>query len=210
MGQTEPVRVTGRDGLSGVIERRDLPDRKGAAQVLILLDDGQRIVVPAEALVAREDGTYYLWIGAADLERARGESALHSDEPLVVPVIAEELRVERRAVETGRVRLNKVVREREEVVDEPLLREEVHVERVPVNRVVEGEVQVRHEGDTMIIPVLEEVLVVEKRLMLKEELRVTRRRVEERRPQTVTLRSEEVTVERVEPQEQEIGGKHPA
>ncbi len=210
MGQSEPVRVSGRDGLRGVIERQDLPDRTGAAQVLVRLDDGQRIVVPADALVAQEDGGYYLWISAADLEHARDKSALHGDEPIVVPVITEELRVERRAVETGRVRVSKVVREREEVVDEPLLREEVHVERVPVNRVVEGDVEVRQEGDTMIIPVLEEVLVVEKRLMLKEELRVTRRRVEERRPQTVTLRSEEVSVERVEPQERQIGSKDSA
>jgi len=65
-----------------------------------------------------------------------------------------------------------------------------------VDRVVAGPVPVRHEGDTMIVPVLEEVLVVEKRLVLKEELRVTRRRVETREPQTVTLRREDVVVER--------------
>jgi uncharacterized protein (TIGR02271 family) len=56
---------------------------------------------------------------------------------------------------------------------------------------------VRHVGDTMIIPLLEEVLVVEKRLMLKEELHVRKESVETHRPQRVMLRSEEAFVERV-------------
>jgi stress response protein YsnF len=46
------------------------------------------------------------------------------------------------------------------------------------------------------VPVLEEVLVVEKRLVVREELRITRRRTEERKPHRVKLLSEEVSVER--------------
>ena len=57
---------------------------------------------------------------------------------------------------------------------------------------------VRHDGDTMIVPVYEEVLVVRKRLMLKEELHITRRKREVSRPQTVSVRREEVEVERLE------------
>jgi len=59
-----------------------------------------------------------------------------------------------------------------------------------------GPPPVRHEGNTMIIPLLEEVLVVEKRLMLREELRVTRTQTEFHAPQQVTLRREEITVDR--------------
>ncbi|MCA1628121.1 MAG: YsnF/AvaK domain-containing protein, partial [Acidobacteria bacterium] len=62
-----------------------------------------------------------------------------------------------------------VVREREEIVDELLLKEAVEVERVIINREVDAPVPVRYEGETMIVPVLEEMLVVEKRLVLKEE-----------------------------------------
>jgi hypothetical protein len=51
----------------------------------------------------------------------------------VLPVVDEELRVGKRVVETGRVRVTKRVHEREELVDEPLVREEYDVERVPVN-----------------------------------------------------------------------------
>ena len=87
---------------------------------------------------------------------------------------------------------------REVLVDEPLLREEVAIERVPIDRVVEGPIPVRSEGDTMIVSVLEEVLVVETRLRLTEELRITRRRTETHRPVTATVRREDVTVERVD------------
>jgi stress response protein YsnF len=74
----------------------------------------------------------------------------------------------------------------------------VQVKRVPVNQVVDGPVPVRHVGNTMIVSLLEEVLVVEKRLMLKEELHITREQVETYKPQRVTLRSEEAIIERVE------------
>ena len=113
----------------------------------------------------------------------------------VIPVQAEEIKVDRRTVETGRVRVRKEVHERDVVVEEPVVNEEIDVRRVPVDRVVDAPQEVRQEGETTIIPVYEEVLVVEKRLKLKEEIHVTRRRVEERQPQTVRLRREEVVVE---------------
>jgi uncharacterized protein (TIGR02271 family) len=120
-------------------------------------------------------------------------------EQTVIPVVEEELDVRKRRVETGSgARVVKTVQAREEVVDEPVTREEVSVERVAVNRAVDGPVAVRYEGDTMIVPVLEEVLVVEKRLMLKEEIRITRRKTEFSEPQRVLVRSEHAAVERIE------------
>jgi uncharacterized protein (TIGR02271 family) len=94
------------------------------------------------------------------------------------------------------VRVTKSVRERTAVIDEPLTAEVVTVERVPIDRFVEGPIADRYDGDTLVVSVIEEVTVVAKRLRLKEELRITKRRVQTRRPQTVTLRSEEATVER--------------
>jgi uncharacterized protein (TIGR02271 family) len=92
-------------------------------------------------------------------------------------------------------------------VDEPLFREEVIIEHVPINRFVEEAIPLRSEGDTIIVSLLEEVPVVEKRLMLKEELRITVRRVEARKPTSVTLRSEEATVERIA--SKDIQGENP-
>ena len=119
-----------------------------------------------------------------------------------MPVIQEDLQVRKREIEIGRVRLTKTVNEREDIVDEPLMQDEVVVQRIPINRVVDGRMpDVRYEGETMIIPLFEEVMVMEKRVVLKEELRITKRRFETRNPQSVTLRSEEVNVERLRSQE---------
>jgi uncharacterized protein (TIGR02271 family) len=138
----------------------------------------------------------------SNLQRAAGGVA-ENKPTLVVPVVAEELKVEKRQVETGKVRISKRVREHEEIVDEPLMREEVHVERIPINRMVDGAVPIRYEGETMIVPILEEVMVVEKRLMLKEELHISKRQTEVHNPQRITLRAEEATIDRFNPQEEQ-------
>ena len=66
-----------------------------------------------------------------------------------------------------------------------------------MQRVVDGPVPVREENGTTIISIVEEVLVVEKRLMLREEIHIRKQRIETHQPQRVTLRSEEVRVERI-------------
>lgn len=198
--ERERVVIIGKDRVRGTIEAPDRGAIADETQVLIRLENGRRVIVPAELLKRQDDGTYYLPLSLADLERQYG-ARVEDGERRVVPVVEEELDVQKRTVETGRVRITKVAHEREEVVDEPLLREEVNIERVPVNRVVEGPVQVRREGNTLIVPLLEEVLVVEKRLMLKEELHITKRRFETREPRAVTLRTEEANIERVDARE---------
>jgi uncharacterized protein (TIGR02271 family) len=119
------------------------------------------------------------------------------NQTFVIPVIEEEAFLDKRVVETGRVRISKRVSEREELIDEPLFREEVTVERVPINQYVDQPPQVRHEGDVMIIPVIQEQLVMQKRLVLVEELRVRKQVVETHQPQSVTLRREEIDVRRI-------------
>ncbi len=55
----------------------------------------------------------------------------------------------------------------------------------------------RQEGDLLIVPVVEEVLVVEKRLVLKEELHIRRRVETESVEVPVELRRQRAEVERV-------------
>lgn len=129
-----------------------------------------------------------------------------TDDVEVVPVVEETLRVAAQAVPTGRVIVSKHVRVADEVVDVPLAREEVSIERIPRGELVEAPPPVREEGDATIVPVLEEVLVVEKRLRLREELRITRRRREERHVRRVALRREDVTVERAAPDDAGAAG----
>jgi uncharacterized protein (TIGR02271 family) len=129
-------------------------------------------------------------------EAARTDSQT-SGEKLVIPVIAEEAAVGKRVVESGKVRISKRISEHEELVDVPLFREEVRVERVPINLFVETPPPVRQEGDTMIIPVVEEQIVIQKKLLLVEELRVRKEVIEHHQPQTVNLRKEVVEIKRV-------------
>ena len=127
--------------------------------------------------------------------------AITAETPRVIPVIAETLEVGRRELE-GAVRIRKVVHENPITVDETLRDEQVSIERVAIGRRLDGPVGIRHEGDVMIIPVVEERLVVEKRLVLVEEIRVRRETQARREPQHVTLRQEQIVVERLDPRTQ--------
>lgn len=120
-----------------------------------------------------------------------------SPERVTVPLVAERARIGVREVPTGGVRVTRRPRRETVVVDEPLRRDEVVVERVRVNRFVDETPEPRWEGETFVVPVVEEVAVVTRRLRLVEEVRLRRRSVEQRRPQEVTLRREEAVVERV-------------
>lgn len=116
---------------------------------------------------------------------------------LHIPVTQEVLELGKRLVETGRgVRVHKTVTETVVRIDEPLMQQGLEIEHVPVNAWVEGNAPVqRHEGDTLIVPVLEEVLVVEKRLRLKEEIRITAKAGTRIASERVTLREEHVDVQ---------------
>lgn len=203
-------RVSGEGGWSGtILEAPPAPGISPERPVMVRMEpDGSQVVVPAGLLQPREDGTFFVPIpravlegfGAEEATRVSPRPAVGTVERIVVPLHAEEMSVSTRRVPVGGVRLHKRVVERQEVLEQPVFRDHANVERVTVNRMVEGAPpSVRHEGDTMIVPLLEEVLVVEKRLMVREELHVRLSRVLERDTQTVTLRREEAQVERFEP-----------
>lgn len=203
MNPPEAVRVTDQEGIQGIIDTTAWPLDGSRTEVLVQLESGQQVLVPLKALVRQEEGHYYVPMALADLERGHRAGSDPREPPLVLPVIVEALDVQKRAVETGRVRIRKIVHEREELVDPPLQRDEVVVEHVPMNRLVDEPIPVRYEGETMIVSLLEEVLVIETRLLLREELHITTRRTETHQPARVTLRREEVTIERVDKERNE-------
>jgi stress response protein YsnF len=121
------------------------------------------------------------------------------NDPLVVPVHQEEILLGTKQVETGGgVRVEKTVVEHPQIIDESLRREEIEVRHVPVNRIVHAaDVPTsRYEGDTLIVPVLEEIVVIEKRLRIKEELHISKIVRTEPHSETVMLKSEEVSIHR--------------
>jgi uncharacterized protein (TIGR02271 family) len=190
-------KVKDKDGVEGTVVSVAPPLHSLAGQVVVHIDNGPQVLVPTNLLVQQPDGDYYLPLRLAELQQAGSEHGGHQNEPIVVPVLTEELEVQKRLIETGKVRITKVVHEHEALVDEPLLHDKVAITRVPIQRVVDGPVPVREENGTTIISIVEEVLVVEKRWMLREEVHIHKQRVETHQPQRITLRSEEVQVEHV-------------
>ena len=114
----------------------------------------------------------------------------------VIPLVAEEVAVAKQVVETGRVQVSRVTHAREQLIDELLAHETVEIDRTPIGRQIDAMPAVRDEGDTIVIPIVEEVLVIERRLLLKEEVqvRVWRVRSTERHQESVILRHHEAVV----------------
>ena len=115
-----------------------------------------------------------------------------------IPLAEEVAAVSVRRVTTGRVEVRTLTDTFEETVRATLGQETVEVTRVPIDRQVETAPAIRTEGDVTIVPVLEEILVVEKRLVLKEEIHIRRITRTEHIETPVTLRRQRAVVERRE------------
>jgi uncharacterized protein (TIGR02271 family) len=119
------------------------------------------------------------------------------DDPKLT-LLAEELSVGKESVETGRLRVSKQTHTREVAIEESLLRESAEIETIPIGRQIFEMPSVRHEGETIVVPIVEEILHTERRLILKEEVRITRRKSTEQFHDRVTLRYQEAVVTRVQ------------
>lgn len=183
--------VVDTDGRSGQIVT--VEQKTQNPTVMLQIKDGPDIVLPFSLLSMQGSNEYRLPISfaslsdnAADLQR------------IVIPVMQEQLQVDKRIVDTGKgVRVHKTVSEHEQVIDQPLLQDELVIEHVPIGQMFADSPlpTARYDGDTLVVPVFEEVLVVAKQTRLKEEVRITRRKREIHAPQTVLLKSEQVSVE---------------
>jgi len=196
MESLKPMIVMDSQGRQGVVESDVIPAKQSGSQVLIRFESMPPMAVPADMLILRRDGHYELPLSVAEL--AAQANPASSKQSTVIPILEEEVHIGKHQVETGKVRVKKVVQEKQEWVDVPLMREAIEIKRVPINRPVDSPVAVRKERETIIVSLLEEVLVVQKQLVLKEEIHITTQRSEHHQPQQVTLRREEVLVEPVE------------
>ncbi len=115
----------------------------------------------------------------------------------VIPILEEVAHVEKREVTTGKVRVHTRVDVVQERVGASLQEETVEVTRVPVGREIDHAPEVRTKNGVTIVPVVEEVLVVEKRLILKEELHIRRNIRTENVEIPVELRKQKAEVEHI-------------
>ena len=188
----QDVSVVRDDGVAGKVTAVTV-NGNGSPIAVVRFDDGAQVAVSPQMITPDENGIYRLEVAASRLAPA---------EDLVIPVVAEEILIGTEQVTRGVVRVHKHVVTEEKTVDAAVSAEEIVVERLPINELVEGDApQVREENGIVIIPVLEEVLVVEKRLLLREEVRLSKRVTSSNAPQTVTLRHEVVDIERSEADE---------
>jgi uncharacterized protein (TIGR02271 family) len=192
--------VTTANGRKGSVDLAELNQAGSTDLVRVQMGDSQQIWIVSETLVPQSDGKYLLPIAVPEMpDHPKLNVAADESETTVIPIIEEQAIISKRLVKGGGVRITKVVREREETVHTTLAHQETDVTRVPVGEFVSETEQTRQDGDTLIVPVYEEVLVVEKRLRLRERLMITRRLVETEQDDQVVLRAEEAIIERVVP-----------
>lgn len=184
--------VVDNAGVRGRIHAAELA-HGGPAVFPVALPTGEHVMIPASALKQRGANLFYFPRRFSDLIREQ-HSRDGDPQETIIPVVEEVLEVQRRHVERG-VRVTKTTEEHTEVIDASAVQSAVNVKRVPINRVVDKPIPLRREGDTIIIPVMDETVVCEKRLVLREELHVTVQRHERHQPQEVTLRREKVDIQ---------------
>jgi uncharacterized protein (TIGR02271 family) len=116
---------------------------------------------------------------------------------LKIPLVEEQLTARKTSHQAGELVVRREVSEQVQTVPVDLNYEEVQVERVAVNRPLpRGKRAIpRQEGDTLIVPIVEEEIVVSKRLVVREELRITKRRLTRHEEVSDTVRKQELHVE---------------
>jgi uncharacterized protein (TIGR02271 family) len=196
---TTPPIVLGHEGLRATL----LTAEPLGTHVELELDTGERVRVPATLLQREHDGSYRLTLSRSQvlnpISSNSDNNVAQVTQSVTLPVVAERITVAKREVETGGVAVHVTPSVRREVIDVPVTDQALEVERVPVNRFVQATEGSREEGDVTIIPVYEEVVVVERRLMLKEEIRIRRKRTQRHERHEIELRTEEAHVTRTNP-----------
>ncbi len=144
--------------------------------------------------------------GARSGEQRLGAGATQD---IRVPVAEEELVPEKREREAGEVRVRKDVVTEHKQVDVPVTREEVHVERVPVQGGEARGAEARFEKDEIRVPVKEEEVEIRKRPVVREEVRVSKTARREERRAEGDVRREDVKIEKEGDVEERGGMKEP-
>jgi uncharacterized protein (TIGR02271 family) len=152
-----------------------------------LEDAGQSPAATPRGGVGREE------MGGATFGETKPGVSGREMEAVRVPVVEEQLEVEKRTRQAGSVRITKQVREEQKQVTVPVRKEEVRVERVPATGASAGDTAIG--GGRIDVPVMEEEVVVSKRPVVKEEVRISKQVKEEPRRVAETVRREEVDVE---------------
>jgi uncharacterized protein (TIGR02271 family) len=116
----------------------------------------------------------------------------------VIPLVEETVRIEKEEVVTGHVRVRTVTESTDHILGQDLEEENVEITRHPMDLEVTEAPAIRHEGDVTIISLVEEIIVVTKRLVVKEEIHIRRVRSTEHVETSINLRKQRAVVERTD------------
>lgn len=197
--------VEATDGRLGTVDEVIVhPDGGGLAYVAVRRGwSNEQLLVPAD-LVRAVNSPREVQLGVTRDEAQARASEVPSDALLlardrgtevVIPIVEERLVPGKQQVDLGELRVHKYVDQIEEAVRQEVTRDDLIVERIPINREIDEPVTTRHEGEWMVIPIMREVLVVRKQLMLAEEVRIAKREVTEEQEVREVTRHERLELE---------------
>lgn len=197
--------VEATDGRLGTVDEVVVrPDDGGLAYIVVRRGwSNEQLLVPADLIRAIE-GPREVKLGVSRDEARERAAGVPGDALLlardrgsevVIPIVEERLVPDRKRVHYGELRLHKLVDEVEESVRENVTRDDLVLERVPVNQPIAQPASARYEGDWLVIPIMREELVVTKRLMLVEEVRISKREIVEEQEVREVTRHERLDVE---------------
>ena len=197
--------VEATDGRLGTVDEVILhPDGGGVAYVIVRRGwSNEQLLIPAE-LIQSVPGPREVRLSVSREEaRVRAQEvpsealllARDRGSEVVIPIVEERLIPDKRAVELGELRIHKHVDEVEEAVRQAVTRDDLIVERVQIDRPLDAPVESRQEGEWTVFPIMREVLVVKKQLILVEEVRVRTQRVTEEQEVRELTRHERLELE---------------
>jgi len=197
--QIEPgASVEATDGHVGTVKSVIARPSTGEVWYLLVRNEDSLVTVPAE-VIAEVVSPRDVRVGVAREEirrRLGGGSASDQDgDQIRVPIHEERLRVTVQPVELGEVVIHKTVEHVPATTTRSVEHEEVEIERVPLDRLLDQPVEPYQDGEWLVVPVMEEVLVITKQLVLTEEVRIRTKRVAEEQEVYEVLRREHVSIE---------------
>ncbi|MBV9503061.1 MAG: YsnF/AvaK domain-containing protein [Acidobacteriaceae bacterium] len=123
---------------------------------------------------------------------------MHDKKDVVIPVIREEVQADAVPKITGGVRVTKRTESHDEIVEQELRKTHVEVKRVKTERVVDGPQPAQRDGKTLIVPIVSEVIRIQKQWVVTEEIHITENEARETVQNKVTLNRERADVERID------------
>jgi uncharacterized protein (TIGR02271 family) len=208
----EPLRATGREP-TGTAERKGFAGMAAGVAGAVGAKASEAKEKIAERFHPEEPGharteeriTERYPTEARATERAAAtvrtpERLMEQEGEMRIPLVDEELAVEKVAKEMGHVRIHKEVRLEEKHVTVPVRREEVVIEHLPAREETRATLAAdAFTEQTVDLPVNEEEVRVTKRPVVREEVRVRRVSHEEQRDVSATCRHEELDIEDTTP-----------